>query len=108
MSPAAIGVLALEDRNVPATYRGYPIAVTPAAGVNAILVDATGIAEADGGVELDISKQAAIQMDDAPAAPAATNVVQSLWQENKAGNRAERFINWTKDANAVPFAVVVV
>jgi len=48
VSPAAIGVLALEDRNVPATYRGYANAVTPAAGLNAILVDAAGIAVADG------------------------------------------------------------
>lgn len=46
----------------------------------------------DGGVALDASREASLQMDSAPVA-GATQLV-SLWQNNMIALRAERFINW--------------
>ncbi|WP_208647214.1 phage major capsid protein [Paraburkholderia terrae] len=46
----------------------------------------------DGGVTLDASREASLQMNDAPAAGPAQLV--SLWQQNMIALRAERFINW--------------
>ncbi|SAL03114.1 phage-like protein [Caballeronia calidae] len=46
----------------------------------------------DGGVTLDASREASLQMDSAPAAGASQLV--SLWQNNMIALRAERFINW--------------
>jgi hypothetical protein len=51
----------------------------------------------DGGVTIDVSREASVQMDSAPDNPAlATTVLTSLWQNNLVGLRAERFINWKK------------
>jgi len=52
----------------------------------------------DGGVSIDVSREATLQMNDAPVNPAdpATTVWASLWQDNLVGLRAERFINWKK------------
>jgi HK97 family phage prohead protease/HK97 family phage major capsid protein len=52
----------------------------------------------DGAVTIDVSREASIQMNDAPVSPAdpATTVWSSLWQDNLVGLRAERFINWKK------------
>ena len=51
----------------------------------------------DGGVTIDISTEASVQMDSVPANPAdATTVFTSFWQNNLVGLRAERFINWKK------------
>ena len=52
----------------------------------------------DGGVSIDVSREASLQMNDAPANPAdpATTVWSSLWQDNLVGLRAERFINWQR------------
>jgi len=52
----------------------------------------------DGGVTIDVSREATIQMSDAPDNPAvpATTVFTSLWQNNLVGLRAERWINWLR------------
>lgn len=46
----------------------------------------------DGGVTLDASREASLQMDSAPSGD-GTKLV-SLWQQNMIALRAERFINW--------------
>ncbi|MGF6877374.1 phage major capsid protein [Paraburkholderia sp. MM5477-R1] len=46
----------------------------------------------DGGVTLDASREASLQMDSAPSG-GGTGLV-SLWQQNMIALRAERFINW--------------
>jgi len=48
----------------------------------------------DGGVRIDVSEQASLQMDSAPSTGAQSLV--SLWQNNLIGIRAERFINWQR------------
>lgn len=53
----------------------------------------------EGGVDVDASREASIQMDDAPSNNAATGTGQSLvsmWQTNSIAIRAIRYINWKK------------
>lgn len=70
--------------------------ITAAIGI--IAVHAPSILLADeGGVEIDVSREASLQMDSAPTEPPDLNTVfTSLWQMNLVGLRAERFINWGK------------
>lgn len=77
----------------------YGMPVVTSASVPAgliILANATDILLADdGGVSLDVSTEASLQMDSAPDnPPTATTVLVSLWQNNLVGLRAERHINW--------------
>ena len=54
----------------------------------------------DGGVTIDASTEASLQMDSAPDSPAvATTVLVSMFHMNTVALRAERFITWKK-ANA--------
>lgn len=58
----------------------------------------------DGGVSIDVSREATLQMNDAPVNPAdpATTVWTSMFQDNLTALRAERFINWKRaTSNAV-------
>jgi hypothetical protein len=55
---------------------------------------------ADAGVAVDISREAAMQMDDAPVGTAAA-AVTSLWQSNLAGFRVERAVGWAAVSGAV-------
>jgi hypothetical protein len=51
----------------------------------------------DGQVTIDVSREASVQMDSAPTnPPVAATVLQSFWQQNLVGIKAERFITWTK------------
>ena len=65
-----------------------------------IAVDQSAIFLADDGqVTLDASREASIQMSDAPTNDAATGTGQSLvsmYQTNSIAVRAERYINWLK------------
>jgi HK97 family phage major capsid protein/HK97 family phage prohead protease len=87
-------------------YRGLTFITSQAAGANVIALQPALILYADeGGVTIDVSREASLQMDSAPMSPAdATTVYVSLWQNNAVGLRAERFINWNKaNANAVKY-----
>jgi HK97 family phage major capsid protein/HK97 family phage prohead protease len=60
----------------------------------------------DGGIMLDVSREASVQMNSTPTNPAdASTVMVSLWQNNLVGLRAERFINWVKRRTAA--AVII-
>jgi HK97 family phage major capsid protein/HK97 family phage prohead protease len=87
------------------SYRGLTFITSQAAGTNVIALQPQLILYADGGIEIDASQEASLQMDSAPASPAdATTVYVSLWQTNTVGLRAERFVNWAKaNANAVKY-----
>jgi Phage capsid family len=57
----------------------------------ALMIDASGLLQADDGVELDTSRQADLQMESAPTNPATAAVVSiGLWQRNMIALRAER------------------
>ena len=88
------------------SYKGLNFVTSQAAGTNVIALQPALILYADeGGVTIDASQEASLQMDSAPMSPAdATTVYVSLWQTNSVGLRAERFINWNKaNANAVKY-----
>jgi HK97 family phage major capsid protein len=88
------------------TFFGLPVVVSENGGLtdssanghSVILANASEILVADDGqVTIDVSREASLQMDDAPTNPADANTVfRSLWQTNSIGIKAERFITWTK------------
>jgi HK97 family phage major capsid protein len=82
---------------------GYKAIASQAAGTTVALVQPSAIMYADdGGVTIDISREASLQMDTALDNPAlATTVMTSLWQNNLIGLRAERFINWKRARTGV-------
>ncbi len=92
------------------TFMGLPVVASEAvpaeggspAGNRIILVLPREILLADeGGVMIDVSREASLQMDSAPDNPAtASTVMVSLWQNNLVGLRAERFINWVRRRTA--------
>ena len=81
---------------------GIPVIVSNNVGNRVILVHAPSILFADeGGVQIDVSREASIQMDSAPSNPSdATTVLVSLWQRNLVGLRAERMITWIRARTA--------
>ena len=51
----------------------------------------------DGGIQIDASREASLQMSDTPMDPAdATTVYVSMFQNNMIALRAERFISWLR------------
>jgi hypothetical protein len=87
------------------SYRGISFVTSQAAGGNVIALQPALILFADdGGVAIDVSREASLQMDSAPASPAdATTVLVSLWQHNMVGLRAERFVNWKRVGASVKY-----
>jgi hypothetical protein len=94
------GMTVIASESVPAEG-GSP------AGNRIILVKPSEILVADeGGVLLDVSREASVQMNTTPDNPAtASTVMVSFWQNNLVGLRAERFINWVRRRSE---AVVVI
>lgn len=83
------------------SVEGVTLVTSNHAGTNVVLVQPEYILYADdGGVTVDVSREASVQMDDAPAPADATTVLVSLWQNNLIGLRAERFINWKRGLDA--------
>lgn len=89
------------------TLEGVPVIVSnnivaangsPADGGLIVAINASSVMLADdGGVEIDISREASLQMDSSPDSPATgSTTLVSLWQHNMVAIRAERFINWKK------------
>jgi HK97 family phage major capsid protein/HK97 family phage prohead protease len=95
------------------TLFGLPVIVsefvpTDSGGAIVALVNASDIYLADeGGIDVDMSTEASLQMDNAPThnstTPTAAQLV-SLWQTNSVGFRAERTITWARRrASAVAY-----
>jgi HK97 family phage major capsid protein len=88
------------------TFFSLPVVTSESAGLTdssaqghiVALVNAPEILLADDSqVTIDVSREASLQMDDAPTnPPVAGTVLQSLWQQNLIGIKAERFITWAK------------
>jgi HK97 family phage major capsid protein/HK97 family phage prohead protease len=81
---------------------GAQIIVSNNVGNRIILMHPPSILFADeGGVQIDVSREASVQMDSAPDSPAtASTVLVSLWQNNLVGLRAERMITWIRARTA--------
>jgi HK97 family phage major capsid protein/HK97 family phage prohead protease len=74
---------------------GFTVIASNAAAQNVIGIHPPGILYADeGGVAIDVSREATVMMDSAPV-PGTTGFT-SLWQNNLVGLRAERMINWNR------------
>lgn len=84
------------------TFFGMPVVTSSAAAAAGspgealvVLMDPSEVLLADdGGIAIDMSQEASLQMSDTPSAGATT--LMSLWQNNMAALRAERFINWRR------------
>jgi hypothetical protein len=86
------------------TFQGLPVMTSEYVGDYIVIMNASDIWFADdGGVNIDMSTEASLQMvggDDEGSTqnsitPTATSVV-SLWQTNSVGFRAERTLDWAK------------
>lgn len=76
---------------------GVPVITSSVCGTNIIALVPQYILYADdGGVRIDVSQEASLQMVDNPGTPDATTIFRSLWQDNLIGLRAERFVAWIK------------
>lgn len=75
---------------------------SPFDGTLIVAINASEVMLADeGGVSIDASREASLQMDSAPDSPeTASTVSVSLWQHNMVAFKAERFINWKKRRSA--------
>jgi HK97 family phage prohead protease/HK97 family phage major capsid protein len=84
---------------------GFTVVASNAAGTNVIGVKGDQILYADdGGIAIDVSREASVLMDSAPpAAPDATAVYTSLWQNNLVGLRAERMVNWKRGRSSAVY-----
>lgn len=82
------------------TIDGVPVIVSRRADNRIILVNASDIYLGDeGGVSVDMSREASLEMSDAPShnstTPTAAQLV-SMFQTNSVAIRAERTINWAR------------
>jgi len=77
---------------------GVPVVTSQSAGSVVALVHAPSILFADdGGVNIDVSREASVEMNTTPTSPVTASAAYvSLWQMNLVGLRAERFINWKR------------
>ena len=98
------------------TFMGRPVIVSdhitptgsPATSIIVLMIPQEIYLSDDGQVMVDASREASLQMDDAPtmastsdspATPTGTSVV-SMFQTNSVAIRAERYINWARRRNA--------
>src|SRR5690606_36893624 len=81
------------------TFFGLPVIVSQYVSTGVVaLINACDIYVADeGGIAVDMSREASLEMDNAPTHDSTTPTdsdLVSLWQTNTVGFRAERTINW--------------
>lgn len=90
MGGTLLGFPVVTSENIPAStgspVDGYPIIFVMPSEI--LLAD-------DGGVTIDMSREASLQMETTPDSPVtASTVTVNLWQHNMVAIKAERFINW--------------
>jgi HK97 family phage major capsid protein len=101
----AIDTLAYPDLSAPSpTWFGIPVLVSTqiptngGVGTNETFIGLVNGAEIfwsqDPNVTIDMSREASLQMDSAPATPPTP--VQSLWQQNLVGIKAEQYVYWSQ------------
>jgi HK97 family phage major capsid protein/HK97 family phage prohead protease len=85
------------------SFMGLPVIVSEtvpsdSSGSIIVLAKQSEILLADeGGVTIDVSREASLQMNSTPdSPPTAATVMTSLWQQNLVGIRVERLVTWKK------------
>lgn len=82
------------------SFMGLPVIVSDYVSSIVVLVKASDIYLADeGGVTVDMSREASLEMSDAPAQDSIAGTgasLVSLWQTNSIGVRAERTVAWKR------------
>ncbi len=84
------------------TFNGMPVIVSDYIGAGVVvLVNASDIYLADeGGVQVDMSREASLEMADNPAhnsdTPTGATSLVSMFQTNSVAFRVERYINWAR------------
>jgi hypothetical protein len=109
MTPASASKLAGTHLNLTVaggTLNGVPVVPSPAAGAQVVVLDAAALAYADGGLAIDVSTEAAVEMTDTPGAAGAGTVLASFWQLDLAGFRVEEMLWWKALANSVQVLAV--
>lgn len=86
------------------TFFGLPVITSEYAGNTVTLANADDIYLGDeGGITIDMSREASLQMDNAPTGPNSVTptgtTLVSLWQTNSVGFLAEREIGWSRRRN---------
>ena len=84
---------------------GVQIMTSPAAAGLLIAVDAAGVLISDGDVVVETARHADVLLDDGAGSPSGTTVV-SLWQQNLAALRAERWLRVAVRSESVAWATV--
>lgn len=80
-------------------FMGLPVITSQYVGTNVVLVHAPDILLAEDQLVIDASREASLEMSDAPTNDSVTGVgasLVSMFQTNSVALRAERFINWGK------------
>lgn len=92
----AFGQPAFPTVNGGGTLAGYPILTSShILATQVLLMDQADVLLAsDDSVTVDVSREASVQMDSAPATPPTPLV--SFWQQNLIGLKAEQFIYWMR------------
>ena len=86
---------------------GLEVVISEAAASNIIILDPARVFYADGGLEVDYSEKAMLEMADPATTPVTAAVVfTSLWQQNLAGFRLTRFVSWGAAPNAVKYSTM--
>jgi hypothetical protein len=97
MSPANAGALAVA-LNVPElkTLFDLPVVKSTSASTRVAIVDAGQLLVADDdSLQVDVSRQASVELNTAPTSPAsASSVYVNLWQAGLVGIRVVRTISW--------------
>jgi len=89
---------ALGMPNMAPTLYGLPVITSANSPQQITLVDAQAILVADdGGFDVGVSEEAAVEMNTTPANPTtAASVITSFYQQNLVGVKALRWINWLR------------
>ena len=86
---------------------GLDVITSEAALNNIVILDPAAVYFADGGLELEYSREAMVEMNDAPTTPpTAATVVLSLWQHNLVGYRVRRFVSFGAAPTAVKYSTM--
>ena len=85
------------DMNGIGRYAGYPTIVSANVGTTIVMLNAALILMADGGLDVQTSREATLQADSAPDnPPTASTIVIPLWPNNLVAYRGLRDIVWKK------------